>query len=283
MRLKKLPKEGVYPRAFCAAVRCDASANLSIPAGHSFDVSRGEIPLCLQHGQILAAEEKETARGNPPPPEEREPPDTPSTAPSLPVPMGNATVRAETVAEQAEAQDALVLIRSFEIQSQADYDAADELLGEAKRAWKTWDAKRKKAVVPINEAKAEIQSWFKPVLDLYAEAESILKGKIAAYTRAQPQQQDALLQQAQYAYQQGDVVQMKTQLAAASEAEVQQSSNISITQLWRYEVVDAAQLPREYLIPDLARISAAVRKMKDQTRIPGVRVWAEDSVIRRNA
>jgi hypothetical protein len=279
MRLKKLPKSGSYPMEECAAVRCDARANISMPAGTAFDAARGDVPLCLQHAQILASETKDGTHTDEP----VNIVEATAEAPSLPVPVGNPTVRAEAEAESRDAQDALEMIREFEITSQQDYDAADELLGEAKQAWKKWDAKRKKAVVPLNQAKAEIQSWFKPILDLYAEAETILKGKIAAYSRAQPQKQDALLAQAQQAYQQGDVIQMRHDLRAASQAEVQQSSNISITQLWRYDVVDAAQLPREYLIPDIAKISATVRKLKDQTRIPGVRVWAEDNVIRRNA
>ena len=44
---------------------------------------------------------------------------------------------------------------------------------------------------------------------------------------------------------------------------------------WKHEVVDAASLPREFLMPDHTAIGAIVRARKGETNIPGVRVWAE--------
>lgn len=52
---------------------------------------------------------------------------------------------------------------------------------------------------------------------------------------------------------------------------------ISQRETWRFEVTDAAVIPREYLIPDEKRIGGVVRAMKGATRIPGVRVWPERS------
>jgi hypothetical protein len=44
---------------------------------------------------------------------------------------------------------------------------------------------------------------------------------------------------------------------------------------WKFEVVDASQVPREYLSPDLAKIGAVVKSLKDACVIPGVRVYNE--------
>lgn len=41
---------------------------------------------------------------------------------------------------------------------------------------------------------------------------------------------------------------------------------------WTHEIVDEQLLPREYLIPDTARIRDIVRAMKGDTKIPGVKV-----------
>lgn len=44
---------------------------------------------------------------------------------------------------------------------------------------------------------------------------------------------------------------------------------------WKYEIVDASLLPREYLMPDERRIRKVVSALKSEAKIPGVRVWKE--------
>jgi hypothetical protein len=44
---------------------------------------------------------------------------------------------------------------------------------------------------------------------------------------------------------------------------------------WTYAVVDATQVPREYLTIDHHKLGAVVRALKGSVPIPGVRVWAE--------
>jgi hypothetical protein len=47
---------------------------------------------------------------------------------------------------------------------------------------------------------------------------------------------------------------------------------------WRFEVVDESKLPRELMEPSDIKIGAIVRSQKNLARIPGVRVWSEESV-----
>ncbi|HVI10514.1 MAG TPA: hypothetical protein VND65_19655 [Candidatus Binatia bacterium] len=47
---------------------------------------------------------------------------------------------------------------------------------------------------------------------------------------------------------------------------------------WKFEVVDASKLPREYMIPDLVGIGEYVRRRQNKDAelfIPGIRVWSE--------
>lgn len=53
---------------------------------------------------------------------------------------------------------------------------------------------------------------------------------------------------------------------------------VSIQKRWTYRIVNEAEIPREYLKPDEAKIGTFVREMKDQAAIPGVEIFAEDSV-----
>ena len=47
---------------------------------------------------------------------------------------------------------------------------------------------------------------------------------------------------------------------------------------WKFEIIDAKLLPREYLVPDEKAIGAMVRARKGDTAIPGVRVYPEYKV-----
>lgn len=42
---------------------------------------------------------------------------------------------------------------------------------------------------------------------------------------------------------------------------------------WKFEVVDAAKVPREWCAPDLKAIGAHVRTRGELAKIPGVRIW----------
>jgi hypothetical protein len=49
---------------------------------------------------------------------------------------------------------------------------------------------------------------------------------------------------------------------------------LSYREDWKFEIVDATVLPREYLIPDESKIGKIVRALKATTYIPGVRVFS---------
>lgn len=53
---------------------------------------------------------------------------------------------------------------------------------------------------------------------------------------------------------------------------VTKAEGVSFREDWGFEIEDAALIPREYLIPDEKKIGALVRALKEQTRIPGVKV-----------
>jgi hypothetical protein len=48
--------------------------------------------------------------------------------------------------------------------------------------------------------------------------------------------------------------------------------------VWHYEVLDAAQVPREYLTVDHTKLGRVVRALKGAARIPGVRIWVEHTM-----
>lgn len=50
---------------------------------------------------------------------------------------------------------------------------------------------------------------------------------------------------------------------------------------WKYRIVDASLIPREYMAIDETKISGVVRAFKGDTKIPGVEVYEETSVVGR--
>lgn len=58
-------------------------------------------------------------------------------------------------------------------------------------------------------------------------------------------------------------------------------AGVAIRQNWKFEIVSADLVPREYLIPDERAIRARVQSLKDKCSIPGVRVWCEDGAASR--
>jgi hypothetical protein len=53
---------------------------------------------------------------------------------------------------------------------------------------------------------------------------------------------------------------------------------ISTREVWRYEVEDPAQVPREYLTIDHTKLGGVVRALKSAATIPGVRIWVERTI-----
>jgi len=56
---------------------------------------------------------------------------------------------------------------------------------------------------------------------------------------------------------------------------VQPVSGASTRTVWKFKIVDAAKIPREYLAVDEVKIGGVVRAMKGATAIPGVQAYPE--------
>lgn len=61
------------------------------------------------------------------------------------------------------------------------------------------------------------------------------------------------------------------------------TSGLSIREDWKFSIVDASLIPREWLIPDEKKIGRIVRACKEQTDIPGIRVYCEKGVATRSS
>jgi hypothetical protein len=56
---------------------------------------------------------------------------------------------------------------------------------------------------------------------------------------------------------------------------------VATRKLWCFRVTDPTKIPRQYLKIDEQKIGQVVRALKDQTNIPGIEVYAQDSLAVR--
>lgn len=158
----------------------------------------------------------------------------------------------------------------------------------AHRAWKT-----------LTERRAA-------VLAKFTEPEQIIKTKLAAFrtaeeaARREAEKQAALaaqeaaraaqLAQAEAAMDAGDLEHCERILDAPAPPVLvppvitpppTKLDGVAFVEEWRFEVVDEAAVPREYLCVDAVKIRGVVRALKGATAIPGVRVWPETTARNR--
>ncbi len=80
---------------------------------------------------------------------------------------------------------------------------------------------------------------------------------------------------------------LKAQADATAEAQmvveskVEEVSGISTRKVWKFEVVDINELPREYMVADEAYIGKIVRASQGKKEIPGVKIYSENIIASR--
>lgn len=60
-----------------------------------------------------------------------------------------------------------------------------------------------------------------------------------------------------------------------------QSEGLHTREVWLCEIVNISEVPREWMTPDMDRISKHARENKENAQIPGVRFWSEKTIVVR--
>jgi len=186
---------------------------------------------------------------------------------------------AQLTEEESEARDAVEAFGSMTIESKEDLTFAAEMLQEVKGHTKRLTDKRTTVTKPLNDALKATRALFKPALDFYGECERIIKRKMSdAHREAQAAARLALAE-ASVAAQDKDIAAVDEAIEKHEAANsFPEADGIQYRSVWKYEITDASQIPREFLSPDLKLIGAHVTHRKGAAVIPGVRVY-EDTII----
>lgn len=202
-------------------------------------------------------------------------PATPTAGGTLGLPDDKAAkLSKEIEVAHQEANEAIELVRAFEIRTAEDMKFAEEEKASVKAQWKHFEAQRVEATGPMNKALKVINGWFKPVQTVLKEMEGAWNDKLRAHARAQAAEQQRLIAEARAAE---APVEIRENLVAAS-ASVPQTTMNTFVDKWVFEITDPEKIPAEFLSPDLKKIGTVVAQLKDKTAIPGVRAWNEMTV-----
>jgi hypothetical protein len=155
---------------------------------------------------------------------------------------------------------------------------------------------------PLDDSKKVIMDFFRRPQDALASAEQSIKRSMLSYQQEQDrirraEQQrieeenrkaaEKLAKQAAAQAKKGNdekAAELQQQAEAKKEEvvivapKVAPVAGIQMRTLWKFEVVDATLVPRDYLAIDEAKIGSVVRATKGSMTIPGVRIYSEETL-----
>lgn len=185
-------------------------------------------------------------------------------------------VKAEIMAEAKTKDEIMTELARLTIDSPEALEIAGEGTKIVKGWWKEFEERRTAVTKPINAALREVNGWFKPIQAKFEAAEQDLKRKMTTYTLAQRKAQEEAMRAAAVAVQAGDADTAASYIGALAPAPVAQG--VSIRKVWKHRVVDAAKVPREFLMVNDAAIVATIPKTGSPEAIPGVEFF-EDGIV----
>jgi hypothetical protein len=165
--------------------------------------------------------------------------------------------------------------QSFEIKTTEDYAFACKQLVQVKTNVKHFKEQKETATKPLNQGIAAVRAMFKPIEDILASMETVLKTKTQNWERTQKANETAQLAKASALFQSGNAAQGMVVLNSVPEVAVVKQQGVSSRTVIKFRILNAALVPREYCEPVEALIRATVGVTGLATKIPGVEVYED--------
>lgn len=194
--------------------------------------------------------------------------------------------------------------QAFEITTQEDLERAEEFLKSCyereKMIGEHCDADIKAANDLHKSLVAKRRRYLEPVQNLIGQLKNQVSGWLirqkakrdaeiaAAEAAARKAEEDKRLADAQAMQEQGHTEAAEEILSApvapvitAPQPPKAKAASTTLTKTWRFEIVDAAKIPREYLAVDETKIGRVVKAHSGTIAIPGVRIYCEEVATKR--
>lgn len=256
INLKKKPK--AYT---CHAMRCRVKDSLYTVEDPE-NLGPGQTTLCDRHLKAYQAEPAEPTGTEVAAPPTSEP--APAVGQTSVIPTQE-SILATVEPIRLEAAGMHTALANLTIVDQGGLDAAAPVLAWVKGKLKALEAQRTSVTKPLLDLKKTIDSWFVPGKSQLSELERHIKAAMEGYVTSQEQARLAALHAGQH-----------TEALAVEQPVMPQG--VSTRTVWQFEITDVDSIPREYMVPDGAKISAHVQQNKAQSSIPGVRAFPKTGI-----
>ena len=181
-----------------------------------------------------------------------------------------------------ETNKAIAIANDIKIANIEDEARAIELLKKIKEVGQLITTKKEAITKPINEALKNARSFFSPFENQYDEAEGIIKNKIIAFRAEQTKKQEIATAKIEKKVEEGkmDFKEANEKLTAIKLSKTIETQQASVQYRTIREVVieDESKLPREYLIPNMARIKEDALAGRE---IAGVKIVEKQTIAIR--
>lgn len=208
--------------------------------------------------------------------------------------------------------DAIARVKDFAdankglvVSDEASYAGALQALQEVRTLQKELDANRKERTQPLDARKREIMAAYKPAEEACQAADYALvtatskwareqeaarrKAEQEAAAKAERERARAEAKAEEYREKgredKADEWETKARFTPAPvvASTVPKVAGVSMRDEWKFEVVDKAKLPLNYLTANEVAIGKVVAALKEEHGIPGIRVWKEQVPVTRRA
>lgn len=166
------------------------------------------------------------------------------------------------------------------ISTQEDYTSAIDLVSKLKETGSKIKNTKESITKPLNEALRNARELFAPIEEQFTKAEAIIKGKLLDYKRKKDAETQVEESKIAARVEKGT---LKLETAEKKLDNIERVENttrgnigeVQVRKIRKVRIVDAAILPRTYLIPN----EVAIRKdALSGVVIPGVEVYEEEVI-----
>lgn len=179
---------------------------------------------------------------------------------------------------KTQASKALQAVVELEINTTTDYAKADEMLGKIKTVGKMIKTKKEEITKPINDSLRKIRELFKPIETTHEEAEVIIKKKMIDFRIAEEARLEAekakIIKKVETGYIKPETAVSKIGTVGDVKSNLKEVGvKTSVRTLRKIRIVNEADVPREYMTPDLEKIKEAM--LKGGINIAGCEIYEE--------
>ena len=171
------------------------------------------------------------------------------------------------------------------VSSQAEYNDAEIILKAITKHSNDLEKHRKELAKPFQAVDKKIKALADEAREKLEEEKENLKKKMAAYMDAEREKQQKELEEKAAAMVQEQESNPFAAFVQPQEIKLENKSVIklmsSVTAVWKFEITDAVQVPREFCSPDERKIREYVQREKEAANISGVRIYEETQIKAR--